>query len=238
MLAWWLGRRGATDWAHVQQAADYVVANGPDSDQERWENQSGYSPNTIAAEIAGLICAADIARANGAAEKAASYEARRRRLAAEGRRLDRDDQRPLLAEAVLPAADQARESGRGGEYNPGDNHDIAEDQRKIVDQSFLGLVLWGAKRFDDPTVVNSLAVGDDVLGVDTPIGTVWHRFTFDGYGEQDDGGDWDLFPSPGAIRPTAGCGRCSPASAASTSCSRGSTPGRGCARSPAPRTTA
>jgi hypothetical protein len=63
VLAWWLGRRGGTDWAHVQKAADCVVANGPDSDQERCENQSGYSPNTIAAEIAGLICAADIARA-------------------------------------------------------------------------------------------------------------------------------------------------------------------------------
>ena len=51
------------------------MANGPARRQERWENQDGYSPNTIAAEIAGLICAADIARANGAAAKAASYEA-------------------------------------------------------------------------------------------------------------------------------------------------------------------
>ena len=62
VLAWWLGRTGAADWAHVEQAADYIVANGPASDNERWENQSGYSPNTIATEIAGLICAADIAR--------------------------------------------------------------------------------------------------------------------------------------------------------------------------------
>ena len=39
-----------------------IVDKGPVSEQERWENQEGYSPGTIAAEIAGLICAADIAR--------------------------------------------------------------------------------------------------------------------------------------------------------------------------------
>ncbi|HET8754759.1 MAG TPA: glycoside hydrolase family 15 protein, partial [Solirubrobacteraceae bacterium] len=73
VLSWWLHRRGASDWTHVRAAADYLVANGPDSDQERWENQSGWSPNTIAAEIAGLICAADIAERNGDTMRAASY---------------------------------------------------------------------------------------------------------------------------------------------------------------------
>jgi glucoamylase len=48
VLAWWLGRRGATDWAHVKAAADRVAATGPRTPQERWENQDGYSPNTIA----------------------------------------------------------------------------------------------------------------------------------------------------------------------------------------------
>ena len=76
VLAWWLGRTSATDWSHVERAADYVVANGPVSDNERWENQGGYSPNTIATEIAGLICAAAIADANGRPDKAAGYEAK------------------------------------------------------------------------------------------------------------------------------------------------------------------
>ena len=48
--------------------------DAPFSPQERWENQSGYSPGTIAAEIAGLVCAADIARKNGDAASAARYE--------------------------------------------------------------------------------------------------------------------------------------------------------------------
>ena len=76
VLAWSLGRTSAADWSHVERAADYVVGNGPASDNERWENQGGYSPNTIATEIAGLICAADIADANGRPDKARAYEAK------------------------------------------------------------------------------------------------------------------------------------------------------------------
>ena len=57
-------------------AADFIVDNGPETEQERWENQSGWSPNTIATEIAGLITAADIARKHGATAKAAAYEAK------------------------------------------------------------------------------------------------------------------------------------------------------------------
>jgi glucoamylase len=75
VLAWWLGRTSQTDWQHVRAAADNVVANGPYTPQERWENQDGWSPNTIATEIAGLICAADIARKHGDAARAVRYEA-------------------------------------------------------------------------------------------------------------------------------------------------------------------
>ena len=36
-------------------AANFVAAHGPAFGAERWEEQSGYSPSTIAAEIAGLV---------------------------------------------------------------------------------------------------------------------------------------------------------------------------------------
>jgi hypothetical protein len=48
----------------VKPAADFIVAHGPVTNQDRWEEKSGYSPATIAAEIAGLVCAAEIARRN------------------------------------------------------------------------------------------------------------------------------------------------------------------------------
>jgi glucoamylase len=37
--------------------------------------------------------------------------------------------------------------------------------------------------------------GAEPLRVETQSGQVWRRFTFDGYGEQRDGGDWDIFPT-------------------------------------------
>ena len=48
VLAWQLGRTGAADWQHVRASADFLVARGPRTDQERWENIGGYSPATIA----------------------------------------------------------------------------------------------------------------------------------------------------------------------------------------------
>ena len=56
-------------------AADFLVAHGPSDGAERWEEQSGYSPSTIAAEIAGLTAAAHIAAVNGDRVRARLYQA-------------------------------------------------------------------------------------------------------------------------------------------------------------------
>ena len=60
---------------HVIPAADFLVAHGPIDGVERWEEQNGYSPSTIAAEIAGLTAAAHIASVNGDSLHAAVYQA-------------------------------------------------------------------------------------------------------------------------------------------------------------------
>ena len=51
----------AATWRKLRRTAEFIVRHGPETEQDRWENQSGYSPGTIAAEIAGLVCAADLA---------------------------------------------------------------------------------------------------------------------------------------------------------------------------------
>ena len=51
--------------ADIRPAANFLISHGPAFGSERWEEQSGYSPSTIAAEIAGLVAAADIATRNG-----------------------------------------------------------------------------------------------------------------------------------------------------------------------------
>jgi glucoamylase len=74
ILAYQLGATGSTVWSSVQNLANYLVSNGPTTPQERWEENGGYSPATMAAEIAGLLCAAYIAKANGATSQAATYQ--------------------------------------------------------------------------------------------------------------------------------------------------------------------
>jgi glucoamylase len=202
VLAWWLNRRGATDWEHVRAAADFIAATGPRTPQERWENQDGFSPNTIATEIAALICAADIARANGDAARAAHYE---------DTADDWEEQvEGWTATSTGPYSDQPYylrltkdgDPDDGSTYSLGDNFPRPVAEWEIVDNSFLGLVLFGIKPWDDATVLNSLAVGDAQLASDTPSGRMWHRFSFDGYGETASGGDWNIFPT--AARQTFG----------------------------------
>ena len=58
---------------HIRPAANFVVSHGPSFGAERWEEQGGYSPSTIAAEIAGLVAAAHIADVNGDGASAAIW---------------------------------------------------------------------------------------------------------------------------------------------------------------------
>ena len=222
-------------------AADYVVANGPRTPQERWENQDGYSPNTIAAEIAGLICAADIARANGDAGSAATYEATADDWQQSVERWTATTNGPLLAEAVLPAHDQgrrtrttARRTTLGRQLPVG-----RSTSARSSTTSFLGLVLFGVKRFDDPTVAQlARRSATSVLGVDTPNGRFWHRFTFDGYGEHARRRRLGHVPDAGHDqtlgRAVAAAGRRARRVRAAR---RAATPRRGCATIAAPPTT-
>ena len=153
VLAWWLGRdRRRRTGQHVQLAADYLVDNDdrPRSDQERWENQDGYSPNTIATEIAGLICAADIARRNGAPGKAAEYEALADQWQQEVESWTATTNGPYRRKPYYVRVTKDGDPDDGSTYNFGDNFDRPVDEREIVDNSFLGLVLFGVKKWERP----------------------------------------------------------------------------------------
>jgi GH15 family glucan-1,4-alpha-glucosidase/glycosidase len=74
VLAYQLKRLDRVAWQkHVKPAADFIVQRGPRTDQDRWEEKSGYYPATVAAEIAGLVCAAEIARVNADTAAAKRY---------------------------------------------------------------------------------------------------------------------------------------------------------------------
>ena len=74
VLAYQLNRNDSRTWReHIKPAADFIVRHGPRTDQDRWEEKSGEFPATTAAEIAGLVCAAEVARSNNDTDSANRY---------------------------------------------------------------------------------------------------------------------------------------------------------------------
>ena len=192
VLAWQLQRFDRPTWLKLRRTADYIVRKGPESEQERWENQGGWSPGTIAAEIAGLVCAADIARRNGDTARAGRYERTADRWAGSVQSWTATSNGPYSAQPYYLRITKDAKPDRGTRYKIGDGGPARADQRKVVDPSFLELVRLGVKRHDDPVILNTLAIVDRGLKVETPNGPFWHRFTYDGYGERADGGPWQL----------------------------------------------
>ena len=118
VLAHLVGRDGPATYAHVKKAADFLVGyvdpdtgrHAPFTPQERWENQSGYSPNSIAAEIAGLVCAADLARRNGDAASARRWLRIADRWKAHVKRWTATTNGPARQRLLLPAAHEERQA--------------------------------------------------------------------------------------------------------------------------------
>ncbi|HEX2773143.1 MAG TPA: glucan 1,4-alpha-glucosidase [Micromonosporaceae bacterium] len=190
VLAGQLDRHDAGTWQHVKKAADFIVGHGPATPQERWEEEGGFSPSTIAAEIAGLVIAADIARRNGDDASAALYTG-----------VADDWQRKVAGWTFTttgPIGDGRYFERIDDNGNPNDGHilDInngggSYDERSIVDAGFLDLVRLGVTPADDPHVAASLAEVDATIKVDTPNGPMWYRYNHDGYGEKADGNPYD-----------------------------------------------
>lgn len=191
IMAYELKRFDKATWEnHVKKAADFIVKNGPSTPQERWEEESGYSPSTIAAEIAGLVCAAEIARRNGDTASAELY-------------LKTADEWEANIEkwTVTKTGPHSREPyyiriAQNGKPDAGDKIELNNgagtfDEREIVDAGFLELVRLGIRRADDPIIVNSIEVIDKVIKVETPNGPAFYRYNNDGYGEMDDGRRWN-----------------------------------------------
>ena len=178
---------------------------------------TGYSPASIAAEIAGLVCAAQIAQANGANADAARYLSTADDWRAQLRNWTVTTNGPLSSSPYFLRLSVDGDANAGTAYTLSDGGPTV-DQRTVVDTSFLELVRLGVLRADDSAVLSTLPVVDRELGVNTPSGQFWHRYNHDGYGETLDDRPFGTNDGIGV------CGRSSPASAASTSSPRPNSP--------------
>ena len=195
VLAWQLGRTDDATWTGVRRAAQALVREGPSTPQERWEETGGYSNSTIPAEIAGLVAASDLARRRGDSARAALWMG----VADEWQRSTEDwmftTDGPLGDGRYYLRIDDDGDPNDGAERDFGNAAGVHKEY-EVVDAGFLELVRLGVKAPNDRYVAASIPETDASLATDTPSGRVWHRYTFDGYGEKDDGSPW-TFNTPG-----------------------------------------
>ncbi len=173
---------------HIRPAADFLVANGPSDGVERWEEQTGYSPSTIAAEIAGLTAASAIAASHGDTARANLYQA-----------TADDFQRNIKSWTVTTTGPDGPRYfirlSKTGDPNAAISYSLGNggptlDQRSVLDGGFQELVRLGELPITDPDVQASLAVIDKNISVSTPSGTGYYRYgnsaasgSADGYGD-------------------------------------------------------
>jgi glucoamylase len=198
ILAYQLGRKDAGTWSqHIKRAAEFILNYAPLAGhpapytlQERWEEQSGYSPACIASEVAALVCAADIAQANGDTDSAKRYLATADSWRSQIEKWTVTTKGPYSSSPYYLRLTKDGRPDSGTTYQLGNGGPSAIDQRQVVDPSFLELVRLGIEPASDPVIINSLKVVDTQLSVTTSAGKFWHRYTSDGYGETASGAPW------------------------------------------------
>ncbi|MCG7568572.1 glucan 1,4-alpha-glucosidase [Pseudoalteromonas sp. CNC9-20] len=221
MLAWKLYKGGVlsknelTQWYRtmLQPAADFLVEGGlakilwndtqitpPYTQQERWEEQAGYSPSTTAAVVAGLISAGEIAKLSGDTDSAQRYLATAKQYEQDIEALMFTSKGTLTGEAsdgryfVRIAQD---ENTNGDTRLAANNGRAGMDKKQILDGGFLELVRYGVRGADSESVTASLPEYDDQSLVDNlrvkytftdEQGRAypgWRRYGNDGYGEDE-----------------------------------------------------
>lgn len=206
VLAWRLWKANALvefdPYPMVKAAASYLIRQGPVTQQERWEENSGYSPSTLAINIAALICAADFARSRGE-EKAARFMEEYAdfleshiepwTVTQEGTLVDGITEHYIRIHPVRLGDNSPDENPNSGtmalaNQPPGEARQFLA--KEIVDAGFLELVRYGIRPAGDPLIERSLKVVDAVLKVKTLVGPCWRRYNHDGYGQQADGGNY------------------------------------------------
>ncbi len=190
----------ATLWPMVRRAAGFLVKNGPATPQDRWEEDAGYSPFTLAVEIAALLCAADLADVYEPAlagylrETADAWNSAIERWTYVtgtelARRVGVDG---YYVRIEPPTADDGRLALRGRvtlkNREAGAGEVLAEE---VVSPDALALVRLGLRAADDPRILNTVKVVDALLKTELPGGPAWRRYNGDGYGEHEDGAPFD-----------------------------------------------
>ena len=203
LLAWRLQREGKLTtfdpWHMIAKATRYLLLQGPVTGQERWEEQSGYSPSTLAVVIAALVCASEFARERGEDDTSELILAYADWLSSHiedwtvASRGELVPGKPRHYVRITPCDPTA--------IDPHPDVDALEIQlangagrhsaRNVVGGDFLHLVRLGIRNAHDPVILDSVAVIDQVIRRELPQGPCWRRYNHDAYGQKEDGSAFD-----------------------------------------------
>jgi glucoamylase len=188
-------------WPMVKSAAGYLARSGPVSPQDRWEEDPGYTPFTVAAEIAALLAAADLADLNHESS-----------IATPLREIADVWNSSIDRWMYMSATDWCARFKVDGYYvriapkqigAPASNYQqnvavknvtACEDTRRashLISPDALALVRFGLRTADDARIRDTRKVIDALIKVETPTGPTWHRYNDDGYGEHENGAPFD-----------------------------------------------
>ncbi|AMY02934.1 glucan 1,4-alpha-glucosidase [Mesorhizobium ciceri] len=185
----------------IERAAGFVVRNGPVTGEDRWEEDAGYSPFTLAVEIAALLAAADLLDACGKPD-AATYlretsdvwnDQVERWTYVTGTAICGQVGVDGYYVRIAPPDSASAGSPKDG-YVPIKNRPPGDTDRpaeQIVSPDALALVRFGLRAADDPRMTDTVKVIDAQLRCDLPQGPLWYRYNGDGYGEHEDGAPFD-----------------------------------------------
>lgn len=220
MLAWKLSQAGLLDktalnalYASELKAAATFLAKGgeialqfnkakitpPDTQQERWEEQAGFSPSTTAAIVSGLTVAAEIAAGAGDQKGAKLYRASADKIAGAVEKTMATTKPVQPGQGKTPP--RYLRIAPAGRPDAGDklqvrNGKTARPEESYLDAGFLELVRYGVRAPNNPTILASLRyLDDETLPDDLRVKYEfhfagsdraypgWRRYSDDGYGE-------------------------------------------------------
>jgi glucoamylase len=192
--------RDIDPWPMIRAAAGFLVAHGPVTEQDRWEEDGGYSPFTLAVEIAALVVAAEFARSAGETAVAqvlletadAWNDSIERWTYVTGTEFARLAGVDGYYARIAPGEDTTDGLPLG--YVPIRNRPTGADRApfaNVVSPDALALVRFGLRAADDERILNTVRVIDSLLRRETTTGPIWYRYNNDGYGEHADGNPFD-----------------------------------------------
>ena len=203
LMAWQAGFGGDKTFyeQHIRPDADFIVNHGPSYGEERWEEHMGYSPSSIASEIAGLTAAAHLARQAGDPVRARLYQATADDYQRNVKSWTVTDTGPYGGHRYFIRLSPTGDPNAAETYNLNNGSLNDVDQRSVVDAGFLELTRLGELPANDPDVQISLKIVDSILERQTPSGPGWHRYGVQSSGSTDGYGDC-YEPDPTSCSPS------------------------------------